>query len=131
MIDITIPGQPFVQKRHRPSHRGGYYDPSSEDKKTIQWQLRAGNVKPRKPFTVSLMIEIIAYFETPKSWSKKKKREHEGQYRPKTPDADNIFKIYADAMNNYIYEDDAQIVRSVVEKRYSTEPRTVIKIRGV
>ena len=124
-MKITIPGNPFSQKRHRTN---GYrrYDPSAKDKKTIRKQLLP--IKPTKPLESNLNVIIRAYFQTPKSWSKKKQKEVEGLYRAKNPDVDNIFKIYADAMNGYIYKDDRQIVRGQVVKYYSMEPKTVITV---
>ena len=124
-MKITIPGNPFSQKRHRTN---GYrrYDPSAKDKKTIRKQLLP--IKPPKPLESNLKVTIWAYFQTPKSWSKKKQKEVEGLYRAKNPDVDNIFKIYADAMNGYIYKDDRQIVRGQVVKYYSMEPKTVITV---
>ena len=124
-MEITIEGQPKSQKRHRTN---GYrrYDPSAKDKKTIRKQLLP--IKPPKPLQGKISVIIEAHFQTPKSWSKKKQKEVEGLYRAKNPDVDNIFKIYADAMNGYIYKDDRQIVRGQVVKYYSMEPKTVIII---
>ena len=124
-MKITIPGNPFSQKRHRTNgHRR--YDPSAKDKKTIRKQLLP--IKPPRPLESNLSVTIEAHFQTPKSWSKKKQKEVEGSYRPKNPDFDNISKIYSDAMNGYIYKDDRQIVHGQVVKYYSMEPKTVIII---
>ena len=126
MIEVIIAGDPMSQKRHRPSKWGGNYDPSSEEKKRIRNCFLPH--KPPKPLTGHLHVTIVAFFRTPTSWSNKKKKEAEGAFRGKTPDVDNIAKIIFDALNNYIYKDDAQIVSSRVEKRYSVKPCTVIKI---
>lgn len=122
---ITIEGQPLSQKRHRTN---GYrrYDPSSKDKKTIQKQLLP--IKPPRPLEANLSVTIEAHFQTPESWSNKKQKEHEGNYRPKSPDVDNVFKIYSDAMNGYIFKDDRQIVHGQVVKYYSMKPKVVITI---
>ena len=127
-MKITIPGQPFSQKRHRTN---GYrrYDPSSKDKKTIRKQLLP--IKPTNPLESKLSVIIRAYFQTPKSWSKKKQKSVECTSRPKSPDVDNIVKIYADAMNGYIYKDDRQIVHCDIAKKYSMEPRIEIIINEV
>jgi len=122
---ITIEGQPFSQKRHR-TNGMRRYDPSAKDKKTIKQQLLP--IKPSEPLDGELRVEMVAYFETPKSWSNKKRTEVEEKYRPKSPDVDNIFKIYADAMNGYIYEDDRQVVSTSIEKAYSVNPRIEIEI---
>jgi len=125
-LEITIPGQPKSQKRHRTGRSGHRYDPSSKDKKTLQKALLP--IKPPKPLKGWISLCIVAYFETPKSWSNKKRKEVEGTYRAKTPDVDNIEKILMDAMNGYILEDDKQIVSIETQKRYSVKPRTEITI---
>lgn len=128
MRRITINGQPLAQKRHRTN---GYnrYDPSATDKKNLAKLLLP--IKPPKPLEGIFELRIIAFFQTPTSWSGKKKDEVEGKYRGKTPDTDNIAKIVMDTMNNYIIEDDRYIVKSTVEKRYSMNPRTVIELDNV
>lgn len=125
---ITIKGQPYAQQRHRTSN-GRRYDPSSRDKRNLAKLLLP--IKPPEPLEGKFELRITAYFRTPTSWSGKKKERHEGQYRPKTPDTDNVCKIIMDTMNNYIIKDDRYIVRTVVEKRYSTNPRTVIELEDV
>lgn len=127
-MKITIKGNPYSQKRHRTS---GYrrYDPSSADKKNLAKLLLP--IKPPKPLEGIFELRIIAFFQTPTSWSKKKQERFEGKYRGKVPDTDNIEKIYCDVMNGYIIEDDRYIVKSTVEKRYSIEPRTVIELEKV
>jgi len=124
-MKITIEGQPKSQKRHRTN---GYrrYDPSAKDKKTIRKHLLP--IKPPKPLEGKFGVTIRAFFETPKSWSKKKRKEHEGRFRDKTPDCDNISKILFDSMNDYILKDDKMIVHSSVTKYYSVNPRTEIEI---
>ena len=125
---IVIP-ETYSQKRHRTSKNGHRYDPSAKDKKTIREHLLP--IKPKEPLESNLEVHITAFFKTPTSWSDKKKAEVEGEYRPKTPDTDNIEKILFDSMNGYIFKDDKQIVRCVTEKRYSVKPATVIRINEI
>lgn len=127
MIEVTI-RDTYSQKRHRTSGRRRY-DPSAGDKKTIRKHLMG--VKPSEPLEGEFEILIVSFFQTPTSWSDKKQREHEGKYRGKVPDWDNVGKIICDAMNDYILKDDKQIVRAVVEKRYSTVPATYIKLTRI
>ena len=55
-----------------------------------------------------------------------------GDMRPvKRPDWDNVGKIVTDALNGVAYDDDSQIVSASVEKYYSEEPRTEIKIERI
>lgn len=126
-MTITIP-RVFSQKRHRTN---GYrrYDPSSKDKDTIRQYLLL--CKPPKPLEAKFEMYLLVYVQTPKSWNKKKQLEVEGQYRDKVPDVDNYAKIVMDAMNGYIYKDDSQIVRAVIEKRYSINPRMEITLNEI
>lgn len=125
-LEIFIPQQPFSQKRHRTGNNGRY-DPSESEKKVIKQRLEF--YKPPVPLEGPLIIDIDAYFQTPESWSGAKQERHEGRYRPKKPDKDNIEKIYFDAMNGVIFEDDKQIVNGRTRKYYSMKPRTIIRIK--
>ncbi|MDZ7658040.1 RusA family crossover junction endodeoxyribonuclease [Fodinibius sp.] len=129
-LEIFIPQQPFSQKRHRDgktkSGKEYKYDPSASEKKIIKERLQF--YKPPQPLTGPLVQVIEVYFQTPQSWSKAKQERHEGRYRPKTPDYDNIEKVYGDAMNGVIYKDDKQIVNNNTKKYYSMNPRTIIRI---
>ena len=128
-IEVIIPGQPKAQKRHRDSRNGGKYDPSSEDKKLIRNYFFPH--RQPEPYEGLLEVEIYAFFQTPKSWSEKKQKYAEGKFRGKTPDSDNVDKIIFDALNKYIYRDDALIVKHKTERRYSMKPCTVIRIKSI
>lgn len=83
-----------------------------------------------KPIEGRINITIWAYFEVPKSTSKKKELEMlSGQISPvKKPDWDNIGKIISDALNKFAFLDDAQIVDARVVKEYSKTPKVIVKI---
>lgn len=76
-----------------------------------------------------LMMYITAYFEIPKSTSKKNRAKMlSGELHPtKKPDADNIAKIVCDALNDVAYHDDTQIVKLIVDKKY-TESAPYVRI---
>ena len=80
-----------------------------------------------------LDVRVIAYYEIPKSVSKKKRKlmlEH--RIRPtKKPDWDNIGKIICDSLNKVAYHDDAAVVDAQVRKFYSEQPRVDVTIRVV
>lgn len=44
------------------------------------------------------------------------------------PDLDNLAKFYLDAGNGILWEDDSQITALSVKKKYSNDPKTLIKI---
>lgn len=78
-----------------------------------------------------LHMYIDAYFEIPKSTTKKKRAEIEDGklYPTKKPDIDNIAKVICDALNGVAYKDDTQIIELTVRKLYSTEePKVLVGI---
>jgi Holliday junction resolvase RusA-like endonuclease len=80
-----------------------------------------------------LDLRVAAYYSIPVSASRKKKAAMEsGEIRPtKKPDADNILKVVADALNKIAYHDDAQVVDARVQKSYSRDPRLEVSIEDV
>ncbi len=93
-----------------------------------QWFLR--EYPNFKPIENRVKVTIIAYFEIPKSTSKKKETEMlANNISPtKKPDADNIIKIVLDGMNKFAFKDDTQVTKLEIEKKYDVNPRIYIKI---
>lgn len=82
------------------------------------------------PIETRVKVTIIAYFGIPKSTSKKKEAEmlQENISPTKKPDADNIIKIVLDAMNKFAFNDDTQVTKLEIEKKYDKIPRIYIKV---
>lgn len=82
---------------------------------------------------IPLKVDIKAYFEIPKSVSKKKYQDmFNGIIRPtKKPDADNIAKIILDALNKVAFADDTQVVDLRVRKYYSERSRVEFEIEEI
>lgn len=82
------------------------------------------------PIEGRVKVTIIAYFDIPKSTSKKKEAEmlKETISPTKKPDADNIIKIVLDSMNKFAFKDDTQVTKLEIEKKYSITPKVYIKI---
>ena len=93
-----------------------------------QWFLR--EYPNFKPIENRVKVTIIAYFEIPKSTSKKKEAEMlANNISPtKKPDADNIIKIVLDGMNKFAFKDDTQVTKLEIEKKYDVQPRVYVKI---
>ena len=70
----------------------------------------------RAPFDGPLRLTIRAVYMIPQSWSAKKKRDV--IWKTSKPDVDNLAKIVADACNQIVYRDDAQVAEVVVQKQY-------------
>jgi Holliday junction resolvase RusA-like endonuclease len=133
MIKLIIPGKPMGKQRPRVMKRGITYTP----KETVNYETLVKQLYITQNFEKQLegplAMRIIAYFEIPKSTSKKQAAMmRDGDLRPtKKPDMDNIVKIIADALNQLAYKDDSQIVDLIINKFYSEQPRVEIYIREV
>ena len=78
-----------------------------------------------------VVANILAFFEPPKSISKKKRADMlERKIWPaKKPDSDNIAKVVLDALNGIAYHDDTQVISLTVTKAYSEEAHLSITLR--
>ena len=132
-VKFTILGEPAGKGRPRFTREGRTYTPektaSYENLVKLEYEQQCAN--HRFPDDAQLDVRIVAYYEIPKSTSKKKaKLMEEGKIRPtKKPDFDNIGKIICDSLNQRAYRDDAQIVDAQVRKFYSRNPRVVVTIQ--
>ena len=82
----------------------------------------------------SLKAVITAYYEIPKSYTKKRVQAiKEGLELPvKKPDADNIAKIILDSLNGIAYKDDSQIVNLTVVKKYTDgAEKVMLELEGI
>ena len=134
-VKFTILGEPAGKGRPRFTREGRTYTPektvSYENLVKLEYEQQCANHK--FPDGAQLDVRIIAYYQIPKSTSKKKaKLMEDGKIRPtKKPDFDNIGKIVCDSLNKRAYKDDAQIVDAQVRKFYSRNPRVVVIIQEV
>lgn len=75
-----------------------------------------------------LGVTVDAFVPIPVSWSRRDREAAlAGRLCPGKPDADNYLKI-VDALNEVVWRDDSLIVRAVVTKYYSGEPRLVVAV---
>lgn len=137
-ICFTIPGKPFGKQRPRVVNRGKFstaYTP----KNTVQYenlvklyyeQAAHGEMFPEDAM---LDVRIFAFYEIPKSTSKKRRADMlANKIRPtKKPDFDNIGKIICDSLNLVAYHDDSSVVDAQVRKFYSEQPRVVVSIKTI
>lgn len=78
-------------------------------------------------------MKLDLYYSIAKSDSKKKKvMKLNNELRPnKKPDADNVIKLVADALNEVAYKDDTQIIELECKKFYSNIPRMEITLEDL
>ena len=130
--EFEMPGDIVGKARPRMNTRTGKtYTPTKT--KDYEYLLRQWFVMKYPNFETiegRVAVSIIAYFDIPKSTSKKKETEmlKESISPTKKPDIDNIVKIVLDAINKFAFKDDTQVTRLEVEKKYSKAPKVCVKI---
>ena len=138
-LKFEIPGSPIGQGRPKFSTINGHavaYDPEKSRNYKAYVKLLATQAMKEQGFTMidgPCCLDIMAFFEVPKSKSKKfKERALLGLERPtKKPDIDNIVKALQDALNGLAYKDDSSIVFLSVAKCYSEVPRVEVILREI
>ena len=138
-LKIEVPGSPIGQGRPKFSTINGHakaYDPEKSRNYKAYVKLLATQAMKEQGFTMidgPCCLDIMAFFEVPKSKSKKfKERALLGLERPtKKPDIDNIVKALQDALNGLAYKDDSSIVYLSVAKCYSEIPRVEVILREI
>lgn len=130
-LRFEIAGDPVGKARPRFTRSGRAYTPAKtvnyENLVKLSFTETIGYYVPSKE---PVRMLIRAYYSIPKSTPKKKLPDMlEGRIMPtKKPDADNIIKSVADALNGIAYHDDAQIVSVLCEKLYSDRPRVEVEL---
>lgn len=134
-MEFQILGTPVGKRRPKFSTIHGYAQAVKPKEDVIYENLVKVCFTQAKPtdydlYDKPLRVEITAFFDIPKSFSKKRIEEAlEGLCSPlKKPDADNIAKIICDALNGVAYKDDTQIVELRVRKIYAAEPSVSVLI---
>lgn len=125
MLKFFIDGKPKPLQRPRLG-RNCVYDPSSKDKKIFAQKVK--NLYSLPPFSVPLYVKMIFYFEMPKSWPIKKKKEFLLQAHCQRPDTSNLVKFVEDALNEVLWVDDCLIFMQQNEKYWAEKSKTVIEV---
>lgn len=131
--EFTVPGILVGQQRARSTKSGRHYTP----KETVNMQAwirgcasdQIGQVFLTQPVQMEVMVTMVI----PESWSQKKQRDALlGLILPtKKPDFDNMLKTIADALTGIAWKDDAQVVRSWLQKDFGLVPETLVRIWAV
>lgn len=132
IYEFLVPGPITGKARPRMNTRTGKaYTPSKT--KNYEYEIKQWFVHKYPNFQTletRLKIQIIAYYDVPKSTSKKQAEKMEKQIisPTKKPDIDNIAKIVLDALNKLAYKDDTQVTKLELEKVYADQAKLYIKI---
>lgn len=145
-VNFTIEGPPVGKARPRVTRTVTYTPAKTKRYENLVRYTAINSFKGIFDKDEPLDVKIIAYFEVPKSLSKKRKALclANQELPTKKPDADNIGKIIMDGMNpkmkrnkvvhkmmqlvRGIYHDDKQVTSLLVKKRYSEYPRVEVTV---
>lgn len=81
-------------------------------------------IEPGKEgYTIILEVNVVP----PRSYTKKKLVEiARGEWRPLgKPDLDNVLKLYLDALNGSVIEDDRYVTEVMVSRKYSNSEKVI------
>ena len=117
---------PRGKARPRFTRTGRCYTPATTRQAENSVRRAAG--MEQSPLQGALGVVVLAVFPIPKRWSKKKQQEAmAGLLRPAVkPDFDNVAKLYCDALNGLMWEDDKQIVDGRCIKVYGQRPGVLV-----
>jgi Holliday junction resolvase RusA-like endonuclease len=137
MIEFTVEGLPIALKRHRNTRNGGkmwVYDPSKFDK--ANFLKKSLKTAPKSPALGPISMTVEFYFGRPKKHYRSGQHSH--LLKNNCPDwhiikadIDNLLKLVMDSLTGVYYKDDCQICYVKMLKKYSTNPRTVVQLKGV
>lgn len=122
VIEFFVPGAPVSKARARTfrkkNGRIGSYTPD----KTTAWEanvkLHARSSLPEKPLEGALRLDLTFLMPISKVALKKKRVFHSTR-----PDIDNLEKAVMDALNRFVWVDDAQVCQKVSQKIYTQDMR--------
>ncbi len=134
-ISFTVYGQVKGKARPKFAKIGGFMKSyQTKEQNAAENYIKMAYLEAAKGayLTGALAMKVTAYFQIPKSVSKKKRDDMlSGVVRPTVkPDADNILKSIADSLNKVAYDDDKQIVSCIFDKFYSDRARMEIIIES-
>ncbi|RDD72921.1 RusA family crossover junction endodeoxyribonuclease [Paracoccus versutus] len=130
MMIIEIPGKPQPKQRPRMTRYGAVYTPA-ETQAFERLVARHAKASGAKPVSGPVQVEITSVFPIPKSWTKKRKAESDGQPHVQRPDLDNLVKCVLDGLNGVAFADDSQVHSVTSRKIWSSEcgeGKTVVRV---
>lgn len=132
-VTFVVPGKPYAQKRARSGYvkalnRAVTYD--HPDNKSFAETVRAIAIPHfPAPFEGPVRTRIVAVFEPPPSWSKRKRAAALAErYHTQKPDRDNLEKAALDALKRIAWADDAQVADGSCTKLWGEKAETRITV---
>lgn len=128
--EFTVPGKPHGKGRPRATVVNGHarlYTPDT----TAAYEAAvraAGSPHFEAPIAGPVRLRIVAFFEMPASWSRRKRETMRGQFHTQKPDGDNVLKSIKDGLNEIAWNDDCQVADARVVKRWADYAETFVQI---
>lgn len=130
-VTYTLHVRPFGKQRPQWNrHSGKPFTPE----KTREFEKSVADASRQyfaEPFAGPVRLRISFVFAPPKSWSQQKYQEHINTPHTQRPDADNLYKAVADALNGTAYEDDEQVAHAEVWKVWGPQDKIVISVEEI
>ena len=138
-MKIEIKGKPVAKARPRIGKFGAYTPKNTVNYESLINYTFIQKYPNFKPYEGEIKAKIIAIFEVPKSYSKKKREmllpiadiEHSGAGYTHKPDIDNITKIVLDSLNGLAYKDDSQVTCLLAFKEYGEQAKVIVEIEEI
>lgn len=132
-VTFTVPGKPSAwQRAQRVGKRTFNLASMVAAQHAIASAAAPSLCAPFGPdFDGPVTLDVVATFELPKSWSKKKRAALLGQPHTQKPDASNLAKNCEDALNEVAYRDDAQVCETRCRKVWGERSGTVVTLRAI
>lgn len=136
MTSFTIPGKPFAKQRPKAAviaGRARVYTP----KQTVSFERQVAEIaRPVFPAPLEgpVKLRVVAVFQIPKSWTKKKKEDAArdgGAFHTQRPDGDNILKAIKDGLNRIAWVDDSQVADVRCVKRWGAQATTFVQVEAL
>lgn len=130
-IVVVLPGEPKGKGRPRFSSTGHpYTPPETRAYEAALAKAAKAAMAGCKPLMGAVEVMVDARMPIPTKFGKlAKQMVRDRQMFPVgKPDIDNVLKSL-DALNGIVFVDDAQVVRSIVEKSYSDAPALIVRVR--
>jgi len=129
VIQLVVLGKAVGKQRANVTNRGTF-----TPEKTVGYEKRIADIAKQQKVRMTkaaVIVVITVERKMPKSWSKKAREKLDGTLHAAVPDLDNVAKCVLDGLNNIAWKDDKQVVHLTIERRNSTEDRTIIHISEV
>ena len=126
MIAFTIPGKPVAFARAGTNGKRRF-TPSRQAAYMAEVTIRASQVMGAdQPFDGAVHLAVRVESTHPIKWGAAKKARI--KWRISVPDADNILKLIADAMQGVVYLNDSQIAHAEVQKMYGVKDCVTVSV---